>query len=473
MTIKKARQAMDDGVLTAVELASACLEEIKKKDGEIHAFLEVFKDVMEQAKAADLKIKKGEKAPLLGIPLAVKDNILIEGRRAGSASKILEGYIAPYDSTVADKLKKAGAVLIGRTNMDEFAMGSSTENSAYGPTKNPVDTTRVPGGSSGGSAAAVAAHFVSAALGSDTGGSIRQPAAFCGVVGYKPSYGSVSRHGLMAMGSSLDVIGPITKTMEDAEILYSVIKGEDRMDSTTVEVDLAKKVPAKPKVADLTDFIEKIGKGGMDLSVLQNYSASLNKLAGLGYEIKKLKTDLTPLTYSLPIYYVIMPAEASANLSRFDGVRFGYYADGRGNLLSDYKSSRGSGFGKEPRRRILLGTYVLSSGYYDAYYGRAVAIQNLIKKTFHTIFEEVDIVATPTTSTPAFKFGAKTADPVEMYLADVFTVIANMAGIPGVSLPSGFAEVDGKQLPIGFQLMANYGEDALLFKAGKDFLGEK
>jgi aspartyl-tRNA(Asn)/glutamyl-tRNA(Gln) amidotransferase subunit A len=355
--------------------------------------------------------------------------------------------------------------------MDEFAMGSSTENSAYGPTKNPIDLSRVPGGSSGGSVAAVASGMVLGALGSDTGGSIRQPASFCGVIGFKPSYGSVSRHGLMAMGSSLDVIGPIAKTVTDAEIIFEAIKGRDVLDSTSF--DLSKKdIPSKLRVADLTDFIEKIGKGGVDPVVMENYQKALNHLKEIGFIIVKPKTDLSALDYSLATYYVVMPAEVSANLSRFDGMRFGFHKEGN-NLLEDYKNSRGEGFGKEPRRRIILGSYVLSSGYYDAYYGKAMALREKIKETFAKLFTEVDLVTTPTAPTPAFKFGQHTSDPVSMYLEDIFTVTANIVGIPAISVPFGHKKENGIDLPIGFQIMAPYKEDSILLKASKDLLGEK
>lgn len=471
LTIKEARKLLDEKKVTAVLLAKMALGVIEKKDKEIHAFLEVYNDVLDQAKKADEMIAKGVKSPLLGVPLAIKDNLLFKGKRAGSASKILENYISPYDATVIKKLKDAGAVLIGRANMDEFAMGSSTENSAYGPTKNPIDTSRVPGGSSGGSAASVSANMVLGALGSDTGGSIRQPASFCGVVGFKPSYGSVSRHGLMAMGSSLDVIGPITKTVTDAEIIFNVIKGKDILDSTSFDLSEKKNV-SNLRVADLTDFIEKIGKGGVDPVVMENYQKALNHFKEIGYTIVKPKTDLSALDYSLATYYVVMPAEVSANLSRFDGMRFGFHKEGN-NLLEDYKNSRGEGFGKEPRRRIILGSYVLSSGYYDAYYGKAMAVREMIKETFAKLFTEVDLVTTPTAPTPAFKFGEKTADPVSMYLADIFTVTANMAGLPAISVPFGFKKENGIDLPIGFQIMAPYKEDQILLKASKDLLGEK
>jgi aspartyl-tRNA(Asn)/glutamyl-tRNA(Gln) amidotransferase subunit A len=474
LTIKKARKMLDSGEITAVKLAEAYLKNIKEKNGELHAYLEVFDDVLEQAKEADKRIKSGERKSLLGIPLAIKDNILINGRRVGSASKILEGYIAPYDATVIKKLKNEGVVFLGRANMDEFAMGGSTENSAYGPSKNPIDTNRVPGGSSGGSASAVAGDLALGALGSDTGGSIRQPSSFCGLVGFKPTYGSVSRYGLMAMGSSLDVIGPIAKTVEDAEIIFNTIKGKDENDLTSVDLKESDvKNHKKLKVADITEFIEKIGNGGVDASVMRNYSESLKIFEKNGYEIVKPKTDLSTLGYSLATYYIIMPAEVSTNLSRFDGMRFGFHKDGGKNLIEDYKQSRGIGFGKEARRRILLGAYVLSSGYYDAYYGKATLVRELIKKTLKDVFEEADLIATPTTPSPAFKFGEKVDDPVQMYLADIFTVTANMADIPAISIPSGFVKIEGKDLPLGIQLMAPIGKDDTLFEAGKDFLGEK
>jgi aspartyl-tRNA(Asn)/glutamyl-tRNA(Gln) amidotransferase subunit A len=471
MTIKEARELLVKGDISSVDLVKGFLEIIDKKDRDIHALLEVYSDVLDQAKKADERIKKGENKPLLGVPIVLKDNILIEGKNVTSASKILHGYVAPYDATVIRKLKDAGAIFIGRANMDEFAMGSSTENSAFGPTKNPIDLSRVPGGSSGGSVASVSAGMTIVALGSDTGGSIRQPASFCGVVGFKPSYGSVSRHGLMAMGSSLDVIGPIAKTVTDTEIIFDVIKGKDEMDATSIEVNSKKKYE-NLRVADLSDFIEKIGKGGVDSVVMENYQKGLEHLKTLGYKIIKPKTDLTPLDYSLATYYVVMPAEVSANLSRFDGIRFGFYKEGK-NLLEDYKNSRGEGFGKEPRRRIILGTYVLSSGYYDAYYGKAMMVRELLKDTFEKLFKEVDIVTTPTAPTPAFKFGEKTDDPVSMYLADIFTVTANMVGIPAISVPFGFKKEDGHDLPTGFQMMAPYKEDYMLLDIAKKMLREK
>lgn len=493
LTITKAHEALKKGDFSAVDLAEAYLAEIKKKDGEIHAYLEVFDDVIEQAKVADKKISAFAKASadkqdsnsvgnmpqLLGIPFAIKDNILIKGRRAGSASKILEGYHATYDATVIEKLKKEGVVFIGRTNMDEFAMGGSTENSAYGVTKNPYDTARVAGGSSGGSAAAVAMSGALAGLGSDTGGSIRQPASFCGLVGLKPTYGRVSRFGVMSMGSSLDQIGPFGKTVTDAEIIYNVIRGQDASDGTTISdetfpqgrsADSAQKSPAgadtKPTIGVPWHFLTG---DGIAEDTLNNFKKSLEKFEKLGYKIKEIK--LPNIAYSLAAYYVIMPAEVSSNLARFDGVKYGLHKDGKDGI-DDYFETRGAGFGAEARRRILLGTYVLSSGYYDAYYNRANAVRRIITEDFLKAFEDVDVIMTPTTPAPAFKIGEKTADPVAMYLEDIFTVTANLTGMPAISIPSGFSEIDGKKLPLGIQMTAKHGDEKSLFNIGKEFLGE-
>ena len=480
LTIVKAHEAFKKGDFTAVDLAQAYLDEIKKKNKEIHAYLEVYNDVLEQAKSADeriatLKKDKKEIPQLCGIPLAIKDNILVKGETASSASKILENYTATYDATAIKKLKSAGAIFLGRTNMDEFAMGGSTEKSAFGVTKNPHDTSRVPGGSSGGSAAAVSADL---ALGSDTGGSIRQPASFCGLVGLKPTYGAVSRYGLMAMGSSLDQIGPLAKTVEDAEIIFNEIKGKDIMDSTTIGEEKEKgrkgerkKVVTgkKPTIGIPWHFLKK----GLDPSVKKNLDEIISRLKGKGYEIKEI--TLPNISYSLPVYYVIMPAEVSSNMARFDGVKYGLHADGK-NSIEDYFASRAAGFGPEVRRRILLGTYVLSSGYYDAYYYRANAVRRLITEDFNKAFDPlaggVDLVLTPTTPSPAFKIGEKTADPVAMYLEDIFTVTANLTGMPAISVPTGFVEIDGKRLPIGMQLTARHGDEAMLFSVGKDIENE-
>jgi aspartyl-tRNA(Asn)/glutamyl-tRNA(Gln) amidotransferase subunit A len=475
LTIKKAQEHLKNGDFFATELADAYLGEIEKKNGNINAYLEVFADVKEQAAEADKKIAAKENGSLLGIPLAMKDNLLIKGRRASSASKILENYVASYDSTATSKLKDAGVIFLGRANMDEFAMGGSTENSAYGVTKNPHDLSRVAGGSSGGSAAAVAMDGALAALGSDTGGSVRQPAAFCGVVGLKSTYGSISRHGLMAMGSSLDIIGPVTKTVEDAEILFDVLKGLDPLDSTSIDAEalkqksisygkaagsLAKKIGIIPKLLD---------QGGIDPAVIDNFKQSVQRFKDAGYEI--IEIDLPNINYSLAVYYVLMPAEVSSNLARFDGVKYGLHASG-GNLLEDYLQTRAQGFGVEARRRIILGTYVLSSGYYDAYYGKANAVRALLGQDFDAAFKQVDAILTPTTPSPAFKIGEKASDPVSMYLSDVFTVTANLVGIPAISIPSGWTDgtaSDGKKLPLGIQLMAPHCREDILFSIGKDF----
>ncbi|OHA20779.1 MAG: glutaminyl-tRNA synthase (glutamine-hydrolyzing) subunit A [Candidatus Taylorbacteria bacterium RIFCSPHIGHO2_01_FULL_51_15] len=466
LSISKAHSALVKGEYSAVELAEAYLSEIKKKNEALNAYLEVFDDVIEQAKAADARIKKGEATMLTGIPLAVKDNILIKGKRVGSASKILENYVASYDATAIAKLKEAGAVFLGRANMDEFALGGSTENSAYGVTKNPHDTTRVPGGTSGGSAAAVGANLALAALGSDTGGSIRQPASFCGVVGLKPTYGAVSRHGLMAAVSSFDQIGPIAKTVEDAEIIFNCIKGQDIFDSTSMEIQNMKH--GTWNIKKITIGIPKTftEMEGISLEVSKNFQESLAHLKKSGFVIKDI--ELPNVRYSLPAYYIINFAEVSTNLARFDGVKYGFHMAGK-NLLEDYRNTRGLGFGPEARRRILLGSYVLSSGYYDAYYNKANQVREIIRADFAKAFSEVDVIATPTTPTVAFKIGEKSNNPLSMYLADIFTTAANLGGIPAISIPSGFAKREGKELPLGLQLMGAYGHDQTLFDVGKAF----
>ena len=462
LTIKKAHDALKNKEYTAVELAKTYLVEIENKNTELHAFLGVYDDVLEQAKISDEMIDSGKATMLTGIPFAIKDNILYEGKVASGASKILENYIATYDSTVIKKLKEAGAVILGRANMDEFAMGGSTENSAFGPSKNPHDISRVPGGSSGGSAVAVAGDLALAGLGSDTGGSIRQPASFCGIVGLKPTYGSVSRHGLMAMASSLDVIGPMTKTVEDAEIVFNVIKGKDEFDATAVEGELSKK--DKYVIGIPKDFL----KEGVDADVLENFNQSVEKLKAQGFEIKDI--SLPTLPYALSVYYILMPAEVSSNLSRFDGVKYGSLKEGK-DLTEDYFFTRGEFFGKEARRRIMLGTYVLSTGYYDAYYGKALKVRELIKQDFDKVFKEVDVVVTPVSPMPAFKFGEKANDPLQMYLADIFTVSANLATIPAISIPAGTVLREEKNLPVGLQIIApRFGEN-ILFDIGKKIEG--
>lgn len=469
LTIKKARQALDNKEFSAVELAQAYLDEIKKKNKELNAYLEIFDDVLLQAKEADGRIAKGETHPLLGIPLAIKDVILIKGKKVSAASKILENYTASYDATAISKLKEQGAVFLGRANTDEFAMGGSTENSAFGPTRNPHDLSRVAGGSSGGPVAAVTADLALGALGSDTGGSVREPAAFCGVVGMKPTYGRVSRYGLIAMGSSLDCIGQIAKTVEDAEIIFNAVYGHDVLDSTTITDTTYSKSSSKKVIGVPWDLVNA---EGVDRKVKENFSESVKKLEMLGFKIKDI--SLKNLDIALAIYYIIMPAEASTNLARFDGVRYGLHKDGK-NLSEDYFLTKGKGFGKEVRRRILLGTYVLSAGYYDAYYGKAQMARNVLKKEFARAFADVDLVVTPTAPFTAWKIGEKN-DPLSVYLADVFTITANIVGLPAISIPAGFVEEEGlpageagKKLPLGIQFMAPHGGEDLLFEIGKKF----
>lgn len=448
------------GDFSSEQLTAAYLERIAARDPDLHAYLEVFSDVLEQARQADEGRRTGAgERPLLGVPLAIKDNILIQGRIASSASKLLANYRASYDATVIRKLKEAGAIFLGRTNMDEFAMGSSTENSAFGPTRHPLDSSRVPGGSSGGSAAAVAAGLAPAALGSDTGGSIRQPAALCGVVGLKPTYGRVSRSGLMAMASSLDQIGPLTKTVDDAALLFDVLRGPDPLDSTAQKISQE----PSPKNRWTIGVPEKFLRAGLSSEALANFRQSLERLAKVGLEIKEI--DLPNLESSLACYYIIMPAEASTNLARYDGVRYGAYAPGE-TLFADYAKTRGENFGTEVKRRIMLGTYVLSAGYYDAYYGEALRVRELITADLRAAFETVDLIALPTTPGVAWRQGEKTADPLAMYLADICTVPANLAGVPAISLPSG---QDAQGLPFGFQLMAPHFREADLFAVGRLF----
>ena len=464
LTITKAHGHLKRGDFTVGELAASFIREIEKKDKDIHAYLEVFDDLEDQARGAQKLFEEGKADLLTGIPLAVKDNILIKDRRVSAASRILEGYRATYDASAIKKLKERGAIFLGRTNMDEFAMGASTENSAFGVTRNPHDLSRVPGGSSGGSAAAVAADMALAALGSDTGGSVRQPAAFCGVVGLKPTYGAVSRSGLIAMGSSLDQIGPLAKTVEDSEIIFKAVRGFDPLDSTSLP-DGSKKPRALPKKFVVGVPRHFLAGEGLDKNVLSIFDKALLKLKEAGCEIREV--TLPNVKYSLAAYYVIMPAEVSSNLARFDGVKFGLRERG-GELMEDYLLTRGRGFGREARRRIILGTYVLSAGYYDAYYNRAVAVRSIVAGELLKTFQSgVHVVATPTAPTPAFKIGEKASDPLQMYLADVFTVTANIAGVPALSLPMGFAALDGKKLPVGFQMMAAPEEEDVLFALGR------
>jgi len=448
--------------LKAEDAVRASLERIRKRDPQVKAFLSVHEEsALEAARAVDRKVAAGEKVgPLAGVPIAVKDNILVKGMPATCASKILENYVAVYDATVTERLRAAGAVIVGKTNMDEFAMGSSTENSAFFPTKNPWDTTRVPGGSSGGSIAAVAAGMVPLALGSETGGSVRQPAAFCGVVGLKPSYGAVSRYGLVAFASSLDQIGPAARTAEDASLLFSVVAGHDPKDSTSLPSPAP--APAAEKMGSLAGLRVGLPKEyfieGLDPEIAASVRSAVERLGKLGATVREVSLPHT--RYALSSYYIIAPSEASANLARFDGVRYGHRSKKAGTLLELYENSRGEGFGAEVKRRIMLGTYALSSGYYDAYYLKAQRVRTLIRRDFEDVFKEVDVLATPTAPTTAFKLGEKSSDPLQMYLSDVFTMPCNMAGIAGLSLPCGLSKGG---LPIGLQLLAPSGGEDVLF----------
>ena len=468
LTIKKAHDLIHDKEISCRELLSIYQENIKKHEKNVHAYLEVFDDAFEKAEEEDKKIMAGEEPKLLaGIPLAIKNNIMIKGKICSAGSKILENYKATYDATVIKKLRDEGAIFIGRTNMDEFAMGSSTENSAFGPTKNPYDLERVPGGSSGGSAAAVVQQECLAALGSDTGGSIRQPAAFCGIVGLKPTYGAVSRYGLIAMASSLDQIGPLAKTTEDIELLFNAIKGKDSFDSTSIDFDKFRNKKSTAKIIGVPKEFFSLkdgGKEGFDKDIAANIVKTIDFFKDNGYIIKEV--SLPYAEYSLPTYYILMPAEVSANLARFDGIRYGFSEKGD-NLLEDYMKTRREGFGKEARRRIILGTYVLSEGYYDAYYSEAQKIRDLIKKDFENAFKEVDVLITPATPTLPFKFGEKSGDPLAMYLSDIFTVPANLAGIPAVSVPMGFIDRDNVKLPTGIQFIGPWFGEEILFDLSK------
>lgn len=465
LTIKEAHDALRAKEYSATALTEAVLTHAKNQNSEINAYAEFFDDAMSSAKEADELLASGKASALTGIPIAIKDNMLMAGKISASGSNILKNHRAVYDATVVAHLKAQGAVILGRTNMDEFAMGSSSETCAYGPVKNPVDPSRVPGGSSGGAAAAIAMGGALGTLGSDTGGSIRQPAAHCGVVGLKPTYGAVSRYGLMAMASSLDQIGPFAKTVEDVELLYKAILGYDPMDSTSVPEahPLRAQVPPKEK---LTIGIPEsfVAMEGLDADVREHFRTTIAQLKDAGHTIKTL--ELPSLPHALPVYYVLMPAEVSANLARYDGIRYGLSKEAD-RLMEVYMQSRGEGFGKEVRRRVLLGTYVLSAGYYDAYYNKAIAVRKMITDELMQAFAKVDVIATPTAPSPAFKLGEKAADPLKMYLEDIFTVPANIAGIPGISVPSGTVVRDGVELPIGIQFMSAPFHEDRLFTIGK------
>jgi len=466
LTIKQASEKLVKGEITSVELTKACLGQIKKVDKKIKACLTVCgKEALADAKEADKRRKKGEKKDLLGIPFLVKDNLMTKGVRTTAASRILENYIAPYDATVVKKLKEAGAVLLGKTNLDEFGHGSSTENSAFGPTHNPWDLTRVPGGSSGGSGAAVAADMCIFALGTDTGGSIRCPASFCGVVGLKPTYGRNSRFGLIAMTSSTDTAGAITKTIEDMAIALKVMAGYDKNDATTPLV----------KVPDYNKELEKNIKGlkigvpeeyfdkGIEREVLEIINKAIEELKKLGAEIISINLPYTK--YVVPVYYIITPSEISSNLARFDGVKYGLSEKQSDNLREMYFKTRGKGFGAEAKRRIMLGTYALSSGYFDAYYLQAQRVRTNIKEEFDQKLKNLDCIITPTSPHVAFKIGEQVDDPLQMYLEDVFVAGASLAGLPAISIPCGFA----KGLPVGMQLIGKRFDESTLFRIGNQY----
>ena len=464
LTVHEAQDLLRRKEVSAKEIVEALIKRIEQVDGTVHGFLSFDPErVLAEAEQADVSL------PLGGIPIAIKDVLSVKGHPCGCASKILQGYVAPFDATVIKKLRAAGAIPFGRTNMDEFAMGSSTENSAFGPSTNPWDPQRTPGGSSGGSSAAVAADEALAALGSDTGGSIRQPAALCGCVGVKPTYGRVSRYGLVAFASSLDQIGPLTKDVRDAALVMNVISGLDPGDSTTLDT------PVPDYTADLDKGVKNLTLGlpkeyfikGLDSQVEEAVRTAVARYEKLGAKIVDISLPHTE--HALSTYYIIAPAEASANLARFDGVRYGYRADGITGLLDHYGKTREEGFGQDVKRRIILGTYALSSGYYDAFYLRAQKVRTLIRRDFDDAFGKVDAILCPTSPTPAFKLGERTGDPLQMYLADVFTLAANMAGICGISIPCGFADVEGKKLPIGLQILGKALDEATIFRVANSY----
>lgn len=468
LTIEKAHNLLKQKEISSQELTGAVLDRIEALEERIGAYItKAGETAMAQAKLADKAIAEGNISPLTGIPLSIKDLICTKGLRTTCASKILENFIPPYDAFVISKLKKTGAVIVGKTNMDEFAMGSSTENSSMNTTHNPWDPTRIPGGSSGGSAAAVAADMCLGSIGSDTGGSIRQPASHCGVVGMKPTYGRVSRFGLVAFASSLDQIGPLSKDVTDCAILLNAISGYDRNDSTSVPVD----------VPDYTSFLKDGLKGvtfgvpreyntveGLDPDVLNAVEGAIKKIEDLG--ARSIEISLPYMEYAVAAYYIIAPSEASSNLARYDGVKYGFRDKEKENLTEMYKSTRSKGFGPEVQRRIILGTYSLSAGYYDAYYKKASQVRTLISEDFKKAFELCDVILSPVAPTPAFKIGEKIDDPLTMYLSDIFTISANLAGIPGISVPCGFSK---EGLPIGLQIMGKHFNEGMLFKVAYNF----
>jgi aspartyl-tRNA(Asn)/glutamyl-tRNA(Gln) amidotransferase subunit A len=462
LSISEAMELLDKRKITAKELLNSIYQRIKSVDGKVKAFVTLSKEkAYEMADAAQKEINAGKSSAIAGIPLAIKDNMCTKGIRTTCSSKILADFIPPYESAVTSRLGEKGYILIGKTNLDEFAMGSSTENSGFFTTRNPWDIERIPGGSSGGSAAAVAADECIAALGSDTGGSIRQPAALCGVVGLKPTYGRVSRYGLVAFASSLDQIGPITKNVKDSAILMNIISGKDSCDSTSAPIA----VPDFTKVLGNEIKGLKIGIPkeyfikGMDREIEESVKAAIKKLESLG--AAPVEISLPHTEYAVATYYVLATSEASSNLARYDGVKYGFRAEGK-NLLDIYMNTRAQGFGAEVKRRIILGTYTLSSGYYDAYYKKAQQLRTLIKNDFEKVFNQVDIIVTPTSPTAAFKIGEKADDPLQMYLSDIFTISVNLAGVPAISIPCGFTS---NNLPIGLQIIGKHFDEESILKA--------
>ena len=462
LTIHELREKIRAGEITSTDIVRDVFKRVDEVEGDVHAYITLMKDyAFEEAENADGHIKAGNIKTLAGIPIALKDIVCTKGFRTTCGSHILHNYIPPYNATVVKKLKEAGAVFVGKTNMDEFAMGSSTETSYYGITRNPWDLDRIPGGSSGGSAAAVAADECIASIGSDTGGSIRQPAALCGVVGMKPTYGRVSRFGLIAFASSLDQIGPFTKDAEDCAIMMNVIAGHDPRESTSVPME----------VPDYCAFLSRGIEGwtvgipkeyfieGIDPEIAEAMKKTIGVIESLG--AKCIEITLPHTEYCLAVYYVIAPAEASSNLARYDGVKYGFRSQDGRDLMEMYKKTRSQGFGAEVKRRIMIGTYALSSGYYDAYYKKASQVRALIKRDFEEAFKQCDVILTPTSPTPAFKIGEKTDDPLQMYLSDIFTISTNLAGIPGISVPCGYT---GSGLPIGVQFLAGHFEEGKLIQ---------
>ena len=463
LTVASTRTAIAEKQITATRLVEDFYQKIKAEDGDINAFLTLCEHrALGQAKRIDDLAGRGDVLPpLAGIPIAIKDVMVTRGIRSTAGSKILDNFIPPYDCTAVARLEAAGAIVLGKTNCDEFAMGSSNENSAYGPVRNPRDSTRVPGGSSGGSAAVVAAGTAVASLGSDTGGSIRQPASFCGVVGLMPTYGRVSRYGLIAFASSLDHVGPFTKTVKDAAILLRVIAGRDPMDSTSADVpvpDYEQEI-GKPVRGMKLGIPAEYFSEGLDVGVRAAVESAIQLLSDAGAEIVPISLPHTQ--YAIPTYYVIATAEASANLARYDGVRYGYRSPEVRTLSDMYRKTRDEGFGAEVKRRIMLGTYALSSGYYDAYYLKAQKVRTLLARDFQNAFAKVDAILTPTAPTPAFKLGEKTDDPLSMYLADIYTVTADLAGIPGISVPCGQTK---SGLPIGLQVLGKHFDEGTLLR---------